>query len=303
MVRQQADWGGGMKNLIAFGYYGGKFSHLDWLLPLLPTDGITHYCEPFGGSAAVLLNRQPAPVETYNDLDGDIGVFFKVLREQRDTLLDALACTPFSRAEYALACQNTGELSELERARRLYVRISQGFAQIPNATPGRWGYVITQSRNDMGGRVSSFYNGLDRLGEVAKRLLRVQIENEAAIKVIQRYDTPETLFYLDPPYTPDVCYVEMAYRFVMTLDEHRELLQVVKQCKGKVAISGYDNPLYVSELAGWHRTLPAPKNIAVKREIGDRLRQEVLWSNYDPAVVLGMPKQLEMFSTLEAVNV
>src|SRR5436309_9037746 len=50
--------------MIAFGYYGGKFSHLDFLLPLLPTN-FTHYCEPFGGSAAVLINR---PHRTGRDL-------------------------------------------------------------------------------------------------------------------------------------------------------------------------------------------------------------------------------------------
>jgi DNA adenine methylase len=54
---------------IAFGWYGGKYSHLEWLLGQLPD--AHHYCEPFGGSAAVLLNRDPAPVETYNDVDGD----------------------------------------------------------------------------------------------------------------------------------------------------------------------------------------------------------------------------------------
>ena len=51
---------------IVFGWYGGKFSHLDWLLPLLPE--CHHYCEPFAGSGAVLLNRVPSPVETYNDM-------------------------------------------------------------------------------------------------------------------------------------------------------------------------------------------------------------------------------------------
>jgi len=66
---------------IAFGWYGGKFSHLDWLLPLLPE--CHHYCEPFGGSAAVLLNRCPSPVETYNDLDNEVVNFFRVLREQK----------------------------------------------------------------------------------------------------------------------------------------------------------------------------------------------------------------------------
>src|SRR5438552_6607042 len=61
--------GGSGRKLIAFGWYGGKFSHLDWILPLLPP--CHHYCEPFAGSAAVLLNRPPSPVETYNDLDGE----------------------------------------------------------------------------------------------------------------------------------------------------------------------------------------------------------------------------------------
>jgi len=91
---------------IAFGWYGGKYSHLEWLLPLLPQ--AHHYCEPFGGSAAVLLNRQPAPVETYNDLDGEVVNFFRVLREQKDELLYAIGMTPFSRAEFGQAIETNG---------------------------------------------------------------------------------------------------------------------------------------------------------------------------------------------------
>src|SRR5436309_11271789 len=83
------------KKLIPFGWYGGKFSHLDWLLPLLPK--CHHYCEPFAGSAAVLLNRPPSPVETYNDLDGEVVHFFRVLRAEGEELQRLLALTPFSR--------------------------------------------------------------------------------------------------------------------------------------------------------------------------------------------------------------
>ena len=89
-----------MGKLIAFGWYGGKFSHLHWLLPLLPKTW--HYCEPFGGSAAVLLNREPSPVETYNDIDGEVVNFFRVLRDKKDELIEAIGLTPFSREEWAI---------------------------------------------------------------------------------------------------------------------------------------------------------------------------------------------------------
>src|ERR1022692_3837165 len=92
-----------VRKRIAFGWYGGKFSHLEWLLPLLPT--CHHYCEPFAGSAAVLLNRPPSPVETYNDLDGEVCNFFRVLRDNQRRLVAAIALTPFSRQEFAAACQ------------------------------------------------------------------------------------------------------------------------------------------------------------------------------------------------------
>ncbi len=82
-----------MSKQIAFGWYGGKYSHLDWILPLLPRT--QHYCEPFGGSAAVLINREPAPVETYNDLDSELVNFFRVLRNQKEALIEAIGLTPF----------------------------------------------------------------------------------------------------------------------------------------------------------------------------------------------------------------
>src|SRR3989304_2983897 len=100
--------------MIAFGYYGGKFSHLDFLLPLLPTT-ITHFCEPFGGSAAILINRPPAPVETYNDLDSEVGNFFTCLRDSSDELIRLTSLTPFSREELVKACRPEPRLSDIAR--------------------------------------------------------------------------------------------------------------------------------------------------------------------------------------------
>lgn len=184
----------GKNKLIAFGWYGGKFSHLDWLLPLLPA--AQHYCEPFGGSAAVLLNRNPSPVETYNDLDGEVVNFFRVLREQKESLIEAIGLTPFSREEFELAiCEQTKDISDFERARRFFIRARQvrtGLAQ--KASSGRWAHCKLTSRAGMAGAVSRWLGSVEDLPEIVQRLLRVQIEHDSAIKVIQRYDSEETLF-------------------------------------------------------------------------------------------------------------
>ncbi len=108
--------------LIVFGWYGGKFSHLDWLLPLLPMTA--YYC-------------------------------FKALRDQSEKLQKAMALTPFSREEFARACRLEPDLPPLERARRFYVRARQvrtGLAQ--TASVGRWANCTNTIRAGMSGVVS-----------------------------------------------------------------------------------------------------------------------------------------------------
>jgi DNA adenine methylase len=267
------------KKLIPFGWYGGKFSHLDWLQPLLP--GCHHYCEPFAGSAAVLLNRQHSPVETYNDLDGEVVNFFRVCRDQGGDLLRAIAMTPFSREEFAAACVLDPTLSPLERARRFYVRARQvrtGLAQ--TASLGRWGNCKNTSRAGMSGIVSRFFGAVEMLPDISLRLLRVQIENRPALDVIRLYDDPGTLFYCDPPYVHETRGDAKAYKYEMTDREHRELAQVLNHVRGKVALSNYDSPqldaLYPSPQ--WRKVVqPARTNHATKGQ-----RVEVLWINFEP---------------------
>jgi DNA adenine methylase len=266
-----------MAKKIAFGWYGGKYSHLDWLLPLLPKT--THYCEPFGGSAAVLLNREPAPVETYNDIDGQVVNFFRVLRNQKDELIQAIGLTPFSREEFHIAISNDHEgVSDLERARRFFVRARQvrtGLAQ--TASVGRWAHCKLTSRAGMAGAVSRWLGSVDHLPEIVQRLLRVQIENDQATDIIQRYDSPETLFYCDPPYPHDSRGDSKAYAYEMTDDEHRELAGVLRSVKGKVALSGYDCTLMQQLYDDWICIKAPQKQCHSVKE----LRQEVLWVNYD----------------------
>lgn len=261
---------------IVFGWYGGKFSHLDWLLPLLPK--ANHYCEPFAGSAAVLLNRDPSPVETYNDIDGDVVNFFRVLRDRPDELIRAIALTPFSREEFYLSVESRpGRISEIERARRFYVRARQartGLAQ--TATMGRWANCKNTSRAGMAGVVSRWLGGIDALAEIAQRLLRVQIENRPALDVIRLYDSPQTLFYCDPPYLHATRGDTKAYGFEMDMDAHAELAALLNSVQGKVAISGYRCAAMDQWYRGWRRFDAPPKQCHSSKSV----RQECLWMNY-----------------------
>jgi len=266
------------KKVIAFGWYGGKYSHLDWLLPLLPS--CHHYCEPFGGSGAVLLNRPPSPVETYNDLDGEVANFFRVLRDDKDRLVEVIGLTPFSREEFSLACVVDPDVSPLERARRFFVRARQvrtGLAQV--ASLGRWANCKNTSRAGMSGVISRWLGSIEDLPEIAERLLRVQIENRPALNLIRLYESPQTLFYCDPPYVHLTRGDNKAYSYEMTDDEHRELAQVLNSVRGLVAISNYQCKL-MDEL------YPAPKwikHVAPEKTIHSTKgkRVEALWTNYD----------------------
>lgn len=267
------------RKLIAFGWYGGKFSHLDWLLPLLPP--CNHYCEPFAGSGAVLLNRNPSPIETYNDLDGEVCNFFRVLRDQKEKLIEAIALTPFSREEFAIACELDPTQPALERARRFYVRARQvrtGLAQ--TASVGRWANCMGTSRAGMSGVVSRWLGGVEILPEIGERLIRVQIENRPAIDVVRLYDSERTLFYCDPPYVHDTRGDSKAYGHEMTDDRHCELAESLNRAKGMVAFSNYDcdliNKLYPPKR--WRKIIGPKRTIHSTKGT----RSEVLWVNYDP---------------------
>jgi DNA adenine methylase len=262
--------------LIAFGWYGGKYSHRNWLLPLLLK--CHHYCEPFGGSAAVLLNRAPSPVETFNDIDGEVVNFFRVLRDKKKKLVDMIGLTPFSREEFSIAinAQNNG-LSDVERARRFFVRARQartGLAQ--TASLGRWANCKNTSRSGMSGVVSRWLGSVVMLPQIAERLLRVQIENRPALEVIKLYDDKNTFFYCDLPYPHESRGDAKAYQYEMSNSEHAELAEVLRRIKGKAAISGYRCDLMDSVYKDWRRQDAPPKLCHSVKKV----RQEALWTNY-----------------------
>jgi DNA adenine methylase len=236
----------------------------------------------FRGTAAVLINRPPAQVETYNDLDGEVVNFFQCLRDRGDDLVRLIGLTPFSRAELVRALAPSTGITNLERARRFFVRARQtrtGLAQ--TSSEGRWAHCVLTSRAEMAGAVSRWLGSVEGLPEIVQRLQRVQIENAPAHEIILRYDSPETLFYCDPPYPHEARGDSKAYGYEMTDAQHERLARVLHTVRGAVALSGYRCALMDRLYTDWH-LVDADTRLCNSSK-GERT--ESLWTNYDPATV------------------
>jgi DNA adenine methylase len=111
-------------------------------------------------------------------------------------------------------------------------------------------------------------------------LQRVVIRNRPALQVIRAEDGPATLFYCDPPYLHETRTATKAYGpCEMSEADHRELLAVLRQVKGKVMISGYPSTLYDETLTGWTRHDKDFANHAAGGKIKRRMT-EAVWSNF-----------------------
>ena len=265
--------------MIAFAYYGAKNGLLSELLPLLPA--ADHYCEPFSGSATVLLNRAPSPIETMNDLNGDLVNFFRILRDNSDELVRRLELTPYAYEEYVQAWDETTD--DIERARRFYIRTQMDLAKAGHRKDRSWSCNVTYTSGQHSYAVKNFHTKVPGLIEVAQRLKMVQIDNRPALDHIRKFDGPGTLFYCDPPYLPATRKSANDYKYEMGEQAHIELAQVLNACEGRVALSGYDAPI-MDELysAGtWQKIRFKSRKVPMSRGAG-LIRQECLWVNYNP---------------------
>jgi DNA adenine methylase len=255
-----------------FVYYGGKTRLAGKIAALLPEHG--HYVEPFAGSLAVLLAKPASRLETVNDLDGDLMLFWRVLRDRPAELARACALTPHSRTERELAGDRSADLPELERARRIWVCLTQGRTGTLRSNTG-WRFDSADvAHTSMPGRLSGY---VERLDAVADRLMSVSLECRPALEVIAAYGGKRrTLLYVDPPYLSSVR--ERNYRHEMGgQTQHRDLAVALHACTATVVISGYASDLYDRDLySDWHRhELPASTSQGGTWEH----RTEVLWSN------------------------
>lgn len=259
----------------AIRYHGGKFRLASWITSHFPKHRC--YVEPFGGAASVLLRKEPSDAEVYNDLDGDVVNLFNVLRDPAASraLIEACALTPYSRTEFKCAYEPTEDRIEL--ARRLIVRATMGFGSA-GATKGCTGFRLDTKRSSATAQ-AIWARQPDNLAAVASRFSGVLVENRDAIQCMRDHDTKSTLHFVDPPYVHDTrvgVTKNSAYRFEMTNEEHKELLDELKGLHGMVIVCGYESELYNDALLGWRRLT---RTTTANGRSGSVQRIECLWIN------------------------
>jgi DNA adenine methylase len=284
IISQAVDWAWGIlridgksENPSVFGplaYAGGIRMLFSKVLKLIPPHKV--YVEPFGGSGRVLFNKRPSESEVYNDINGDLVNFFRVLRddEKWEKLREKLLLTPYSRQEFEdiLSSKDRDKLDDVERARRFFVLCRQSFIGSLKDWSSKSSRVI-----------KTYYSSIDFLPYFHTRLRNVKIEHGDFEDIICRYDGPETFFLVDPPYIgTDESYEHLSF----SLDDHKRLVKALLRIKGKAMLLGYDNDIYKElEMNGWRKLVfPVTVNtlyMQKSKEGRNFIRNECIWLNYE----------------------
>jgi len=274
----------------AFSYYGGKQRMIPNLLPLIPKH--TVYVEPFAGGAS-LFYAKPWPLvrnthhyrEVLNDIDERIINFYAMLRDRPDELIRACASTLYSRREHQLAVDDP-DLDPIERARRWYIDIEQSFSNISRTG---WSMSIYGRNHPL-----TYINGIPELEDAARRIQNAYIECDDAIKVIERWDSPQTFFYCDPPYPG----AEQGHYKGYTAADLTRLIETLDHCEGSFLLSNYDQEDIPDHWERYefeaHCTASCQGQIGPNRdktraataeEQGERTRTEIVWRRFNSTPV------------------
>lgn len=253
-------------------YPGAKWSIARWIIDFFPKHH--SYLEPFLGSGGVFFTKDRSNIETINDLDGEIVNLFECIRNDPEKLAQQVYFTPYSRQVYDACFTEDPPDDRFARAARLLAQSNMSHGFRTNGRKVGW-------KNDVVGRERAYAakNWVELPGiilDTAERLRGVQIECSPAAELIERFNSPDVLVYCDPPYVLSTRGGKQ-YRCEMTDNDHLQLLDVLKRHNGPVLISGYESPMYDSELRGWH------KEKTTTTDQLSRVRKETLWMNFEPA--------------------
>ena len=256
-------------------YYGGKAKIASRIVKLLPPH--TVYVEPFVGGGAVLFAKGHPDAtntdhyrEVINDKNEELVALYRALQSDPE-LLHRLQQTPYSRSEHSLAKQESGPWAK-------FVRLAMSFG---NKDSAGWGTAVFATNS-----AASWAKRVVDLGATVERLRCVYIECDDALAVIQRWDSPQTVFYCDPPYPG----TNQGHYSGYTSDDFNALIECLDGAQGSFVLSNYAQPgvpdswqrheitahCFASG-AGKVGTSRDKSRAATQKELGDKKRTEIVW--------------------------
>lgn len=229
----------------AAGYIGGKRMLAKRLIPLIDSTPHKAYAEPFVGMGGVFLRRRiQRRAEIINDRSQDVATFFRILQRHYTAFTEMLRFQLTTRREFErLQATDPSTLTDLERAARfLYLQSCAFGGKVMNRAFGVSVY-------DSG--AFNILTLIPRLEAIHERLAGVIIENLDFGDFITRYDKPETLFYLDPPYHGS----EADYgKDVFSRADFARLADLLTAIEGRFILSINDTPEIRETFAAFEQT-------------------------------------------------
>jgi DNA adenine methylase len=206
----------------AFGSPGGK----SYLAPRIATMMPPHkvYVEPFVGGGAVFYRKYPSAVEVLNDKDTEIIASNRFMRDMTAEEFEKLKRMQWvgSKTQFDKVKSMTPK-TDMERFyKHLYLKYNS------------YAYGMTSYNNNKDGKEVN----IGKIWDCHERLNKVKLHSGDYLKMIDKYDSPDTFFYLDPPY-PDRAFVggEKTFGDAFTDESLKELINKLDHAKGKFIIS------------------------------------------------------------------
>jgi len=253
-------------------YYGGKQQLAARILGMIPEHRI--YCEPFCGGAAIFFAKEPSRVEVINDTNGEIVNFYEVLKRDFSALEREIEVSLHSRRQHRQAqviYENPEMFDRVKRAWAVWMLANGSYGCMLD---GGFGYDRTGSTSKKLANRRAGFNV-----DYAVRLQRVQIECCDALRIVGSRDTPETFFYLDPPYVGS----DQGHYDGYTQEDFDALLERLEGIQGRFLLSSFRNKNLTGFIRRneWHSVeVRMASPMTQGRNQSPKAKVEVLTANY-----------------------
>lgn len=214
---------------------GGKSLIANQIVDLFPPHKT--YVDVFGGAGHVLLAKDEtaSTLEVFNDKCEDITNLFKVIQDHPIQLRALILQMPVSRQYFKKLCRaDHVTINDIEKAAKTFYLCRNGYYG-----DARNGFRSSAGRNT----AKTISRIADELIFISDRFKHTLIECRDWKYILKKYDSEETLFYIDPPYILHNARHGL-YKLPFTKEDNRELAKQVHTLQGKVIVSHYENALY-----------------------------------------------------------